>query len=280
VKIRVQSKKIAQAIRVSRIIQNQQINLKVTFLGTGTSQGVPVIGCDCAVCLSENARDRRLRSSILVSTDDTNLVIDCGPDFRQQMILSGIAHLDAVLLTHEHNDHIIGMDDVRPFNFRSRKNMPVYATASVQADLLTRFAYIFAKDPYPGAPRLELNTIDKSTPFQIKDMEVRPVEVMHGKMPVLGFRFGNFTYITDAKTITDKEFSKLEGTETLVLNALHHRTHHAHLNLEEALEWVERIAPKKAYLLHISHLMGKHDEINPQLPENVELAYDGLILEV
>ncbi len=254
--------------------------MKVTFLGTGTSQGVPVIGCDCEVCTSDNSKDSRLRCSIMISTDISNIVVDCGPDFRQQMMRTGISHLDAVLLTHEHNDHIIGMDDVRPFNFRSRKNMSVYATTSVQSDLKTRFAYIFDKDPYPGAPRLELNTIDKSNPFQINDIKVQPIEVMHGFMPVLGFRFGNFTYITDAKTITDKEFSKLEGTEVMVLNALHHRPHHAHLNLEEALEWIERIAPKKAYLLHISHLMGKHDEINSQLPQNVELAYDGLILDV
>jgi len=217
---------------------------------------------------------------MMISTDTTNLAIDCGPDFRQQMIAAKVSHLDAVLLTHEHNDHIIGMDDVRPFNFRSKKNMPVYATESVQAELKVRFAYIFDKNPYPGAPRLELNTINKSTPFQINDIEVKPIEVMHGYVPVLGFRFGNFTYITDAKTITDEEFSKFVGTEIMVLNALHHRKHHSHLNLEEALEWIERIAPKKAYLLHISHLMGKHDEINKQLPENVELAYDGLILDV
>ena len=254
--------------------------MKVTFLGTGTSQGVPVIGCDCEVCTSTNPKDNRLRCSMMISTEETNLAIDCGPDFRQQMMRTGISRLDAVLLTHQHNDHIIGMDDVRPFNFRSRKNMSVYATTSVQSELKERFAYIFAKDPYPGAPRLELITIDKTTPFQINDIKVQPIEVMHGYMPVLGFRFDNFTYITDAKTITDEEFSKLGGTEIMVLNALHHRKHHSHLNLEEALEWIERIAPKKAYLLHISHLMGKHDEVNNQLPENVELAYDGLILDI
>lgn len=254
--------------------------MKVTFLGTGTSQGVPVIGCECEVCTSDNPKDSRLRCAMMISTETTNIAIDCGPDFRQQMLLSGVDHLDAVILTHEHNDHIIGMDDVRPFNFRSRKNMPVYATEGVQAELKIRFAYIFDEDPYPGAPRLDLNTIDKSSPFKINDIDVLPIEVKHGFMPVLGFRFGDFTYVTDAKTITDEEFSKLIGTKIMVLNALHHRKHHSHLNLEEALEWIERIAPQKAYLLHISHLMGKHEEINKELPENVELAYDGLILDI
>ena len=254
--------------------------MKVTFLGTGTSQGVPVIGCDCEVCKSDDKRDSRLRTSILISSNDTNIVIDCGPDFRQQMILAKVINLDAVLLTHEHNDHIIGMDDVRPFNFRSRKNMPVYATVKVQEQVKKRFAYIFAKDPYPGAPQLELHRIDKLNDFYVNDIHVQPIEVIHGQMPVLGFRFGSFTYITDAKTITEVEFSKMEGTSILVLNALHHKEHHSHLNLREALKWVKRIAPQKAYFLHVSHLMGKHAEINQQLPENVALAYDGLILDV
>ncbi len=254
--------------------------MKVTFLGTGTSQGVPVIGCDCDVCTSDDIRDHRLRTSILISKSDTNIVVDCGPDFRQQMIRANVSSVEAVLMTHEHNDHIIGMDDVRPFNFRSRKNMPVYATRKVQSELKKRFSYIFDEDPYPGAPRLELHTIDKSNPFYINNIGIQPIEVMHGGLPVLGFRFDNFTYITDAKTISEVELAKVEGTEVLVLNALHKRVHHSHLNLEEALEWVDRIAPQKAYFLHISHMMGKYTDISAQLPDHVELAYDGLVLDV
>jgi len=254
--------------------------LKVTFLGTGTSQGVPVIGCSCAVCTSEDKKDKRLRTSVLLSDGTTNIAIDCGPDFRQQMIRAKVAHLDAVLLTHSHNDHIIGMDDVRPFNFSSRKNMPVFATDEVQHQLKVRFAYIFEKEPYPGAPRLELHTIDKSTSFSINTIHLKPIEVIHGKMSVLGFRIGNFAYITDAKMIANEEFLKLEGIETLVLNALHHQSHHSHLNLEEALEWIERLEPKQAYLVHISHKMGRYEDLNSQLPKNVDFAYDGLILDV
>ncbi len=254
--------------------------MKLSFLGTGTSQGIPVIGCQCEVCASTDPRDHRLRTSVLLSDDQLNIAIDCGPDFRQQMLRSKVGHLDALLLTHEHNDHVIGMDDVRPFNFRSGKNMPVYATTAVQQKIKTRFAYIFDVNPYPGSPRLEFHTIDREKPFYIQHLKVQPIEVWHGRLSVLGFRFGDFAYITDAKTIELKELNKLKGINTLVLNALHHRVHHSHLNLAEALEWISRIRPQRAYLLHISHRMGRHQTVSSQLPESVFLAYDGLELEV
>lgn len=254
--------------------------MKVTFLGTGTSQGIPVIGCSCDVCLSTDPKDNRLRTSILLSKEDTNIAIDCGPDFRQQMLKAGIKHLSALVITHEHNDHVIGMDDVRPFNFSSGRNMSIYATAQVQEKIKARFDYVFSANPYPGAPRLELNTITKNKPFWVSGIQLKPIEVMHGRLPVLGFRYKDFTYITDAKTITAKEMEKLKGTKKLVLNALHHNIHHSHLSLSEALEWIEKIAPEKAYLLHLSHRMGRHEEISKQLPDNVEIAYDGLTIDV
>jgi phosphoribosyl 1,2-cyclic phosphate phosphodiesterase len=254
--------------------------LKITFLGTGTSQGVPVIGCPCEVCQSKDPKDHRLRTSLLVSIAGVNIVIDCGPDFRQQMLRANITQLHALLLTHEHNDHIIGMDDVRPFNFSSGLNMPIYATPGVQENIKERFAYIFAPNPYPGSPRLELHSISKDKNFWVKGVLVKPIEVLHGRLSVLGFRFGDFVYITDAKTISDTEMEKLKGVHTLVLNALHHDVHYSHLNLKEALNWVSKIAPVKAYLIHISHRMGKHEEINRQLPAHVKLAYDGLEIDM
>jgi len=254
--------------------------LKVTFLGTGTSQGIPVIGCSCEVCHSTDPKDSRLRTSVLLSKGSVNIAIDCGPDFRQQMLKAGVSHLNAVLLTHEHNDHVIGMDDVRPFNFSSGTNMPIYATEQVQAKIKARFAYVFASNPYPGAPRLELHTIRKDKAFWVSKIQIKPIEVIHGRLPVLGFRFGDFSYVTDAKTITESEFEKLKGTKILVLSALHHNTHHSHLSLSEALEWIEKIAPEKAYLLHLSHKMGCHEAVSSRLPENVALAYDGLTIEI
>ncbi len=252
--------------------------MKITFLGTGTSQGVPVIGCDCVVCTSGDPRDQRLRTSIMVEHDQTRVVVDVGPDFRQQMLYQGVRQLDALLITHEHNDHIIGMDDVRPFNFRQKRAMTVYATAAVQSELRQRFAYIFSENPYPGAPRLQLNTINKDAPFQINDLHVIPLEVSHGKMPVLGFRFDDFTYITDAKSITAEEKAKIRGSRFLVLNALHHREHHSHFNLEQALELIEELQPEQAFLTHISHQMGKYEKVQPSLPDGVFLATDNLVV--
>jgi len=254
--------------------------LTVTFLGTGTSQGIPIIGSSHPVCLSTDPKDKRLRVSVLIEWDDHTIVVDCGPDFRQQMLRENVQSLDAVLLTHEHNDHIIGLDDVRPFNFKMRKDMPVFATARVGEDLRQRFAYIFAAQRYPGAPMVKLETISKDNSFVIDDLVIQPIEVIHGKLPILGFRFGSFTYLTDVKTISVEELEKIKGTRYLVLNALHHTEHYSHLNLTQALELAEKIQPEHTYLTHISHRMGKYQEVSKDLPEGVQLAYDGLVLTI
>ncbi len=254
--------------------------MKIIFLGTGTSQGVPVIGCKCEVCRSEDPRDKRLRTSIFMEVQGSNIVVDAGPDFRQQMLREQISKLDAILITHEHNDHIIGLDDVRPFNFITRTKMPIFATSGVQKSLKTRFAYAFDPNPYPGAPGFHLHTISKNNAFDVDVVKIIPIEVIHGKMPVLGFRIGDFTYITDAKSIADQELEKVKGTKVLVLNALRHDPHYSHLNLKEALEIVEIIAPEKAYFTHVSHAMGLTAAINDSLPENVMLAHDGLRITI
>ena len=250
--------------------------MTVTILGTGTSQGVPVIGCDCLVCRSDDPRDKRLRTAALLQAGGQHIAIDCGPDFRQQILRTGIHSLDAILLTHEHNDHIIGLDDVRPFNFMNWSDMPVYATGRVLSELRRRFAYVFDEHPYPGAPMIQLREISKEHPFSVGGLRVTPVEVMHGRLPVLGFRVGAFAYLTDVRTISEAEMEKLYDLDVLVLSALHHREHHSHLNLEQALALIERLQPQRAYLTHMSHRMGRHAEINPTLPSGVELGYDGL----
>ena len=215
----------------------------------------------------------------MVQTEETTIVVDAGPDFRQQMLRNTPSQLDAIVITHEHNDHIIGLDDVRPFNFRQRKDMPVFATSQVQAELKKRFEYVFATNPYPGAPMVKLEDISKNDSFQIGDIHIQPIEVIHGKLPVLGFRFGEFTYLTDVKTIAEEELEKVYGTKYLVLNALHHSPHFTHLNVEEALALIEKIKPEQAYLTHASHRMGLYETVSKTLPENVILAYDGLQLE-
>ena len=246
-----------------------------TFLGTGTSQGVPMIGCTCKVCTSENPRDKRLRSSIMVENDSARIVIDSGPDFRQQMLREEIHSLDAVVFTHEHKDHIAGLDDVRAFNYLQKKPMDVFATLRVQQALEREFHYIFSGDTYPGIPRLTIHTIDEN-PFTVSAFKIQPVPVMHMKLSVLGFRIGNFSYVTDANFIDENSKKLLIGSEVLILNALRREKHISHFNLEEALILIDELKPERAYFTHISHQLGLHDEVNSELPSNVQCAYDGL----
>lgn len=253
--------------------------MKITFLGTGTSQGIPVIACDCSVCSSSNHYDKRLRTSILVEAQGKVIVVDTGPDFRQQMLRAQVKRLDGVLFTHEHKDHIAGLDDVRAFNFKQERDMNIYATLQVQEALKREFHYAFAAVKYPGVPSLELHTIENK-PFEIEDIPVIPIEVLHYKMPVLGFRFGDFTYITDANFISEKEKEKMKGSKVLVLNALQINDHISHFTLSQALDLISELKPEQAYLTHLSHRLGMHDEISAQLPDNVELAYDGLAIEL
>jgi len=254
--------------------------MKVSILGSGTSQGVPVIACECEVCRSDNPKDKRLRCSVLIENEGQTLVIDTGPDFRQQMLNHQVKSLDAVLFTHEHKDHVAGLDDIRAFNFKSGgKAMSIYATENVQKALKREFAYVFADTKYPGVPEVKLNTIDHQN-FKVDGTLVQPIQVMHYKLPVLGFRLGDFTYITDANYIAEVEKEKIKGSKVLVLNALRQSEHISHFNLEEALELIDELGVQQAYLTHISHLMGKHEEVTPMLPSHVALAYDGLEIEV
>ena len=267
---------LSQHLKISKNIKKE---LKITILGSGTSQGVPVIGCNCAVCCSENPYDKRLRVACLVSDEDTQIVIDVGTDFRQQMLQNKVQKLDAVLITHEHNDHTAGLDDLRSFNFRQGFNMPIYTSQQVLDDLKRRFAYTFAENLYPGAPSFEWHIISHEKDFFIKILHITPIKVMHGNLPILGFRIGDFAYLTDIKTIPESELYKLKALKTLVLSALHYHEHHAHFNIPEALAFVEKIKPVQTYLTHISHTMGLHEEINPTLPKNVTLAFDGLAFD-
>jgi len=251
----------------------------VTFLGTGTSQGVPVIACNCPVCNSIDFKDKRLRSAVHIQTGTTSFIIDIGPDFRQQVLREKILTLDAILLTHEHKDHTAGLDDVRSYNFKQNKDMPVYGKKEVLEQLRTEFQYIFNGTKYPGVPRVELKEIGNST-FSINELAIEPVEVFHYKLPVFGFKIADFAYITDAKTIAKKEKAKLRGLDVLVLNALQHNAHISHLTLEEALALIEELKPKEAYLTHISHYLGLARNVEQILPENVHLAYDGLKLSL
>ena len=251
--------------------------MKFTFLGTGTSQGVPMIGCKCAICTSTDFKDKRLRSSLMVESESHRVVIDSGPDFRQQMLREKVDSLDGIVFTHEHKDHIAGLDDVRAFNYLHKKPIDVYASLQVQEALRREFFYIFNGHNYPGIPKISLHTIDEQ-PFEAGGITFTPIPVMHMQLPVLGFRIGNFSYITDANYISDESKKLLANSEVLVLNALRVEKHVSHFNLEEAIELVNELKPKTTYLTHISHQLGKHEEVEKSLPQNIRLAYDGLVV--
>ncbi len=253
--------------------------MKITFLGTGTSQGVPVIGCDCEVCTSIDFRDKRLRTSIHLEINGKSLVIDTGPDFRQQMLRERISHLDAVLYTHEHKDHTAGLDDVRAFNFKQNIDMPIYGRKPVLEQIEREFAYIFAKKKYPGIPRVILNEIQNEA-FNAEGIEVLPIDVLHYKLPVFGYRFGDFSYITDVNYISDKEKNKIRGSKIVVLSALQKQEHLSHFNLEQAVATVKELEIPQAYFIHMGHRMGLQKKIDEELPEGMNLAYDGLKLEL
>jgi len=251
----------------------------VTFLGTGTSQGVPVIACGCEVCTSADTRDKRLRSSILIEADDKTVVIDSGPDFRYQMLRAHVQRLDAVVYTHEHKDHVAGMDDIRAFNFKQQEPMNIYADARVQAALMREFPYVFAEFKYPGIPQINIHPIGLD-PFDIGSIHFIPIEVLHYKLPVLGFRINDFTYITDAKTVSDEEKEKIKGSKILVINALQKQNHISHFTLDEAIGFAHEIGAETTYFTHISHRLGKHADIEAELPAGIKLAYDGLRIEI
>jgi phosphoribosyl 1,2-cyclic phosphate phosphodiesterase len=253
--------------------------LKITFLGTGTSSGVPMIGCDCEVCSSTDKKDKRLRSSILVQSAKTSLIVDTGPDFRYQVLRENIRHLDAVLFTHPHKDHLAGLDDIRAFNFFSKQPMQVYADSLTEEAVRRDFYYAFSDTKYPGIPEINMNTITLS-PFTVGDIPVVPILVWHFKMPVMGYRFGKFTYITDANRIDDAEKEKIKGSDVLVLNALRKTEHISHFNLSQAIELAQELKPKQTFFTHISHQLGKHGEVEAELPDHIHLAYDRMVLEV
>lgn len=248
--------------------------MRLTFLGTGTSQGIPVIACECEVCISTDTRDKRLRTSVLIESENTSVAIDSGPDFRQQMLNSNQKKLDAIVYTHEHKDHVAGLDDVRAFNFKSKKDMEVFGSQNVINALKNEFHYIFSEFKYPGVPSVNINKIKKDSIFSIGDINFTTIEVMHHKLPVFSYRINDLVYITDANQVDDQELQKLKGCKTLIINALRKEKHLSHFNLSQAIEFSQKVGADKAYLTHLSHLMGKHSDI--ELPENIEIAYDGL----
>ena len=253
--------------------------MKVTFLGTGTSQGVPVIACECEVCRSNNFRDKRLRSSIMIEIQGNVFVIDAGPDFREQMLRAKVKHLDALMLTHAHKDHIAGLDDVRAFNYIQKKAIDVYARDDVQAAIKNEFSYAFAVYKYPGVPEIVLHSIENKL-FEINHVKVNPIEVLHFGLKIFGYRIGDFTYITDANFISDNEIEKIKGSKVVVLNALRKKKHVSHFTLDEAVNVLNLIKPECAYITHISHMMGLHEEVEKELPSFIKFAYDGLSIDL
>ncbi|MGQ9619731.1 MAG: MBL fold metallo-hydrolase [Bacteroidales bacterium] len=253
--------------------------MKITFLGTGTSQGVPVIACNCHVCNSDDPKDKRLRTSLLIETEKTVIVIDAGPDFRQQMLREKVSHIDAIIITHEHRDHIAGMDDVRAFNYKTQDAIDIYAEERVLKEIKREYSYVFAEYQYPGIPVMRLNEI-KIDAFSIKGLKITPLRVMHFRLPILGFRIGNFAYITDADSVPEESKEKLSGIKYLVLNALRKEKHISHFNLYEAIDFIREISPEQAFLTHISHQMGRYSDVSKELPQGIIMAYDSLTLEL
>ncbi|MDB5282358.1 MAG: fold metallo-hydrolase [Bacteroidota bacterium] len=253
--------------------------MEITFLGTGTSGGVPLIGCQCRVCKSTDPRDKRLRSSLLIKTTDLTVAIDCGPDFRQQMLREDVRNLDAIIMTHSHKDHTGGLDDIRAFNYINKKAMDIYCDYATELGIKDQYSYIFTETDYPYLPQINFIRINDS-PFNVGKLNVMPIEVLHGKMPVKGYRFGDFTYVTDAKTIAEKERAKIRGTRVLVVNALRYEDHYSHFTIGEAIELAEDIKPEVTYLIHMSHQFGLHAEQEKKLPPHIRPAYDGLKINV
>lgn len=253
--------------------------MKIISLGTGTSQGVPVIGCLCPTCNSDDPRDKRLRSSIYIETERLKLLIDIGPDFRQQFLSNDLSDVDAVLITHEHNDHVVGLDDIRAINFAHNKSIPVYASERVAACLRRFYPYIFNDNPYPGVPRVELHIINEE-PFYIKNLLIRPIQILHGRLNIFGFRIKDMAYLTDAKTILEHQYPLLNNLKVLIINALRKKQHHSHFTLKEALAEILKIKPEQAYLTHISHLMGLTAEWAQDLPSNVMALQDKQVISI
>jgi phosphoribosyl 1,2-cyclic phosphate phosphodiesterase len=249
--------------------------VKITFLGTGTSQGVPVIACECETCISEDTKDKRLRTSILIENADTVIVIDAGPDFRQQMLTEKVKKLDAIILTHEHKDHIAGMDDVRAFNYKSHDEIDIFAEERVQKAVRKEYSYVFAEYQYPGIPKMRLNLIPDYG-FNVGSLKINPLRVYHYRLPVYGFRIGNFAYITDANYIPEETKEKIFGVKYLVVNALRKEKHISHFSLREAIDFIMQVSPKKAFITHIGHQMGRHKDVSGELPPGIALGYDGL----
>ncbi len=252
--------------------------MRLTFLGTGTSCGVPTIGCQCHTCTSPDPHDKRLRCSALVETETTRLLIDCGPDFRQQIMPQPFRKIDGILITHAHYDHMGGMDDIRPYCQFGEIN--VYADPLARQGMLQMLPYCFAEHRYPGVPAIQLHEIHKHEPLRIGDIDIMPIEVMHHDLPILGYRMGGLTYITDMKTINDEEMPYLEGTDVLVVNALREKPHHSHQTVADAVSFARRVGARQTWLIHSSHDIGRHAEVNAQLPPDIQLAYDGQVIEV